>query len=296
MSKQSAILIMLLVTLIWGGGFPATKLSLDFGVTVGIINMVRGAIFTVLVFCVFNRQIVKIKKADLKIGLLAGTANVLAFLLQTIGTQYTTLSNSAFLTTTNVIMIPFMAWVLMKRKPRARNFAAMAVCMMGTAVLAGVFHSGLSFNIGDIYTLLCAFFYGLSIVFVAMQKTETHFAVSAFMMGLTHFLGGLFYFIFAEGAHIPALEWKVAILPVLYLGIFSSFLAQSLQILSQRYVSPNTASLVFMFESVFGSIFSIAFGFEQFTPSLVLGGGLIITSLVISEVDFGGRKKIKQQN
>ena len=28
MSKQSAILIMLLVTLIWGGGFPATKLAL----------------------------------------------------------------------------------------------------------------------------------------------------------------------------------------------------------------------------------------------------------------------------
>lgn len=291
MSKQSAILVMLLVTLIWGGGFPATKLSLDFGVTVGIINMVRGAIFTLLVFCVFHRQIVKIKKADLKIGLLAGTANVLAFLLQTIGTQYTTLSNSAFLTTTNVIMIPFMAWVLMKRKPRIRNFAAMAVCMTGTAVLAGVFHSGLSFNIGDIYTLMCAFFYGLSIVFVAMQKSETHFAVSAFMMGFTHFLGGLFYFIFAEGGHIPALQWKIAILPVLYLGIFSSFVAQSLQILAQRYVSPNTASLVFMFESVFGSLFSIAFGFEQFTSSLVIGGGLIMASLVISEVDFGNKGK-----
>ena len=49
MRKQTAILIMLLVTVIWGGGFPATKLSLDFGVTVGIINMVRGAIFTLLV-------------------------------------------------------------------------------------------------------------------------------------------------------------------------------------------------------------------------------------------------------
>ena len=78
---------------------------------------------------------------------------------------------------------------------------------------------------------------------------------------------------------------------MLYLGIFSSVLAQSLQILAQRYVSPNTASLVFMFESVFGSIFSIAFGFEQFTSSLVIGGGLIMASLVISEVDFGNKGK-----
>ncbi len=293
MSKQTAICIMLLVTLIWGGGFPATKLSLDFGVTVGIINMVRGAIFTILVFVVFRKQIVTMKLKDVKIGLMAGTANVLAFLLQTIGTQYTTLSNSAFLTTTNVIMIPFMVWVLMKRKPVAKNFIAMAVCMVGTAVLAGVFQNGLTFNVGDIYTLACAFFYGLSIVLVAMQPSDSHFSVSAFMMGLTHFLGGLLYFVVAEGAYIPPLEWKIAILPVLYLGVLSSFTAQTLQILSQRYVSPNTASLVFMFESVFGSIFSILFGFEAFTFNLLIGGGLIVTSLVISEVDF---KAVKRKN
>ncbi len=291
MNKQTAILIMLLVTVIWGGGFPATGLALDFGVTVGIINMVRGGIFTLLVFAVFHKNILTMKLKDVKIGLLAGTANVLAFLLQTIGTQYTTLSNSAFLTTTNVIMIPFMVWVLMKKRPVAKNFAAMAVCMVGTAVLAGVFRNGLTFNIGDIYTLACAFFYGLSIVFVAMQPSESHFSVSAFMMGLTHFLGGTLYFIVAEGAYIPALDWKIAILPVLYLGFFSSFTAQTLQILSQRYVSPNTASLVFMFESVFGSIFSIMFGFEEFTFALLIGGGLILVSLIISEVDF--RKKVK---
>lgn len=293
MSKQTAILIMLLVTVIWGGGFPATKLSLDFGVTVGITNMVRGGIFMVLVFAVFHRNIVKMKLKDVKIGLLAGTANVIAFLLQTIGAQYTTLSNNAFLTTTNVIMIPFMVWVLMKRKPVAKNFVAMGICMVGTAVLAGVFRNGLTFNIGDIYTLACAFFYGLSIVFVAMQPSDSHFSVSAFMMGLTHFLGGLLYFVFAEGAVIPALDWKIAILPVLYLGFLSSFAAQSLQILSQRYVSPNTASLVFMFESVFGSIFSIMFGFEEFTINLLIGGSLILVSLLVSEVEFKKKEKIR---
>lgn len=294
MKKQTAILIMLLVTVIWGGGFPATKLALDFGVTVGITNMVRGAIFTLLVFVVFHKHIVKMKLKDIKIGLLAGTANVLAFLLQTIGTQYTTLSNSAFLTTTNVIMIPFMVWVLMKKRPVMKNFAAMGICMVGTAVLAGVFKNGLSFNIGDLYTLACAFFYGLSIVFVAMQPNDSHFSISAFMMGLTHFLGGALYFVVAEGAHIPSLDWKIAILPVLYLGVLSSFTAQTLQILAQRYVSPNTASLVFMFESVFGSIFSILFGFEIFTVSLFIGGGLIMLSLMISELELKKKKQTGQ--
>lgn len=286
MNKHTAILLLFLVTVIWGGGFPATKLSLEFGVTVGITNMVRGGIFTLLVFIAFRRQILSLKKSDFKVGLLAGSANMAGFLLQTIGTQYTTLSNSAFLTTTNVVMIPFIAWVLMKRRPTGKNYAAVAVCMLGTAVLAGVFQNGLSFNSGDIYTLLCSFAFGLSIVLLAMQKTDTHFAAGAFMMGLTHFLGGAAYFVFAEGAHIPALDWKIAILPVLYLGVCSSFIAQSIQVAAQRYVNPSTASLVLMFESVFGSIFSIMFGFEQFTWNLLIGGSLIVASLIISEVDF----------
>lgn len=295
MKKQTAILLMLLVTIIWGGGFPATKMSLDFGVTVGITNMTRGAIFTLLVLIFFHKHIFSMTKEDFKIGLLAGLSNAAGFLLQTIGTQYTTLSNSAFLTTTNVVMIPFMAWILMKKKPQAKNYAAAAICMVGTAVLAGVFQSGLSFNIGDIYTLGCAVAFGLSIVFVAMQKSETHFAVGAFMIGITHFLGGAVYFVFAEGAYIPSLNWKIAILPVIYLGVLSSFVAQSLQIVSQRYVSPSTASLVFMFESVFGSIFSILFGFEEFTLNLLIGGSLIVVSLVVSEIDFKTLKTQKQQ-
>ena len=284
---------MFIVTIIWGGGFVAIKMALDMGVTVGLMNMIRAAMFSVIVFVCFRKHIFNMKKDEFKIGLLAGTANMLGFILQSIGAQYTTLSNSAFLTTTNVVMIPFMAWILMKKKPVPKNYLAVAVCMVGTAVLAGVFQNGLTFNVGDIYSLACAVGFGLSIVFLAMQKSESHFAVGAFMVALTHFLGGAFYFVFIEGMYMPAIEWKVAILPLIYLGVGSSFLAQSMQVASQKYVNPSTASLVLMFESVFGSIFSILFGFEKFTLNLLIGGLLIVTSLVISEVDFKAAVKNK---
>ncbi|MBR2028409.1 MAG: DMT family transporter [Oscillospiraceae bacterium] len=291
MKKQTAILVMLLVTIIWGGGFVAIKIALDMGVTVGLMNMIRAAMFTVIVFALFHKHILNMTKEGFKIGLLAGLANMMGFLLQSIGAQYTTLSNSAFLTTTNVVMIPFMAWVIMKRRPQPKNFAAVAICMVGTAVLAGVFQNGLSFNVGDIYSLACAFGFGLSIVFLAMQKSESHFAVGAFMMALTHFIGGAVYFVFFEGMHMPDVNWKLAILPLIYLGAGSSFLAQSMQVAAQKYVNPSTASLVLMFESVFGSIFSILFGFEKFTLNLLVGGSLIVASLVVSEVDFKTAKQ-----
>ena len=293
MKKQTAILVMLLVTIIWGGGFVAIKIALDMGVTVGLMNMIRAAMFTAIILVLFHKHIFSMTKDEFKIGLLAGTANMMGFVLQSIGAQYTTLSNSAFLTTTNVVMIPFMAWIIMKRKPQPKNFVAVAICMVGTAVLAGVFQNGLSFNVGDLYSLACAFGFGLSIVFLAMQKSESHFAVGAFMVAVTHFLGGAFYFVFFEGMHMPQIDWKFAILPLIYLGVGSSFLAQSLQVAAQKYVNPSTASLVLMFESVFGSLFSILFGFEKFTLNLLIGGSLIVVSLVVSEIDFKTMKKQK---
>jgi len=293
MKKQTAILVMLLVTIIWGGGFVAIKIALDMGVTVGLMNMIRAAMFTVITLVFFHKHIFSMTKDEFKIGFLAGMANMMGFVLQSIGAQYTTLSNSAFLTTTNVVMIPFMAWIIMKRKPQPKNFVAVAICMVGTAVLAGVFQNGLSFNVGDLYSLACAFGFGLSIVFLAMQKSESHFAVGAFMVAVTHFLGGAFYFVFFEGMHMPDIDWKLAILPLIYLGVGSSFLAQSMQVAAQKYVNPSTASLVLMFESVFGSLFSILFGFEAFTVNLLIGGGLIVASLIISEVDFKLPKKQK---
>lgn len=294
MKKQTAILVMLLVTVIWGGGFVAIKMGIDIGVPVGLMNMIRAAIFTVLTLVLFHKHIFNMTRDEFKIGFLAGTANMLGFLLQSIGAQYTTVSNSAFLTTTNVVMIPFMAWIIMKRKPQPKNFVAVAICMAGTAVLAGVFRNGLHFNTGDLYSLACAFAFGLSIVFISMQKSESHFAVGSFMIAVTHFLGGALYFVFAEGMTVPQIDWKMAVLPLIYLGAGSSFLAQSMQVAAQKYVNPSTASLVLMFESVFGSIFSIMFGFEAFTLNLLIGGSLIVASLVVSEADFksyGGGKQ-----
>lgn len=292
MKKQTAIFCLLLATVIWGSGFVATKMALDFGVSVGITNGVRGFIFAVMVLALFPKQILHMSREQLKLGLIVGTFNVIGFLLQTVGAQYTSPSNSAFLTTTNAVMVPFLAWLIYKQRPMLKNFIAIGMCLIGMATLTGVITTGMKLNIGDFYTIICAFTYAVSIVLLAKPPENGHFAASAFLIGLTHFLGGFAYFIIAEKAVIPAIDWKIAILPVIYLGIFSSFMAQTLQVMAQKYVTASTASLVLMMEGVWGSAFSILFGYENFTLSLLLGGALIVVSLVLSEVQL--LKKSKQ--
>ena len=141
MKKSTAILMLIIVTVIWGGGFIGIKMALDGGMTAGTLNMARGFIFTAIVFGAFHQHILNMSKAELLNGILVGTFNALGFITQAVGALYTTPSNSSFLTTTNVVMVPFMAWAIFKVRPKLRNLVAVAVCMAGMGVLTGAFET-----------------------------------------------------------------------------------------------------------------------------------------------------------
>ncbi len=285
MKKQTAVAMLIITTVIWGGGFVATKIILDTGFPPGLLNVVRGFIFSLLVFCFFPKQIIHMSKEQLKIGILIGTFNFLGFLLQTIGAQYTTPSNSSFITTTNVVMVPLIAWAIYKIKPRLKVFVAVFICLLGMAILSGIFNTNFIINIGDIYTLLCAFSFALAIVMLAKPPEGGHFAAGAFLLGLTLFLGSLIYFFIFERSEVFVIDYKTVVMPILYLAIGSSFIAQTMQVMAQKYLSASTSSLIFLLEGVFGSIFSILFGFEKFTFNLAIGGSLILISLILSEIE-----------
>ena len=96
---------------------------------------------------------------------------------------------------------------------------------------------------------------------------------------------------FFEDISLGAIPWTKVILPVLYLAIGSNFVAQSMQIVAQRYLSASTACLILMLEGVFGSVFSVLFGYEPFTVNLLVGGGLIVCSLILSEIQIVKKKE-----
>ena len=294
MKKSTAILMLIVVTIIWGGGFIGIKMALDGGMTAGTLNMARGFIFTAIVFGAFHQHILNMSREELVNGILVGTFNALGFITQAVGALYTTPSNSSFLTTTNVVMVPFMAWAIFKVRPKLRNLVAVVVCMAGMGVLTGAFETEFILNIGDLYTVVGALFFGLSIVFLAKQPEGGHFSTGAFMMGITLFMAGAVYTVFFEDISLSAIPWAKVIWPVLYLAVGSNFVAQSMQIVAQRYLSASTACLILMLEGVFGSVFSVLFGYEPFTANLLLGGGLIVCSLILSEIQVVKKKETGQ--
>ena len=292
MSKNKATLLLFLVSIMWGGGCIAIKLAVNAGLAGGQLNMYRGFFYALLMLIFFSKQIFAMSKKTFVIGLSAGVFNFLGFLFQAIGAAYTTPAKSSFLTTISVVMVPFIVWAMYGIKPKKQNILAVFVCAYGMAVMTSFFSNNLSLDIGDTYTIIGSFFFGMSVIMLSRQPKDAHFSQTSFLLAVCLFIGGGIYAMFFEGGlGLSTIHWKSGILPLAYLVILSNFIAQSLQVEAQRHIPASTASLIMTLEGVFGTIFSISLGFEPLTKATLVGGTLIFVSLIISEYDFSSLPK-----
>lgn len=286
LSKTQANLVLTLTAIIWGSGYIFTKMATNAAMPAGLINAFRGLIFALLVYIFFRKTVRKMNRREFVVGLTAGVINLIAYQLQTISMQYTTPADNAFLTATYIVMIPFIVWLVFREAPAPKSYIAIIICMFGVMVLTGVVSHGFHFQFGDMLVLLSALFYAIQIVYFSSTAATISPWITAFMLGMVQGFGGLLISVLTETHAYAAIDWRAGLLPVIILGVLSSFGAQSLQLIGQKFTDPTPAGLIMMTESVFGSIFSVMFGFEKFTANLLIGGLIILVAIVLMQIDF----------
>lgn len=291
LSKTQANIILLIAAILWGGSYLLIKQTVAAGLPAGLLNALRGLIYSGLVYLFFRKVINKMTWLDFRIGFTAGLINFIGYQIQTVSLKYTTPANNAFLTATYVVMVPFVAWMMFHTKPASKSYLSIIICVIGMMFLTGIFQSGFHLEFGDILTLIGAVFFSLQIVYFGYTATDCSPWIVAFMLGALQGVGGFIYSLIFETSHYSSINWSKAIIPVIVLAVFASFIAQTFQIVGQKFTDATAAGLILMTESMFGSIFSVAFGFESFTTNLLFGGILIIMSLLIMQIDFSALKK-----
>jgi drug/metabolite transporter (DMT)-like permease len=156
------------------------------------------------------------------------------------------------------------------------------------AVLTGVFKTGLSANVGDVYSLAGAFAFSVTITLLSHGKTD--FRIIAFGLALANFAGGLAaMLIFRES--LAEVQWGFTLPVLLFTGVVATFIGLTTQCYVQKHISPTSAALIMAMEGVLGSFFSVLLGIETFTRALVFGGLLIVLSIVIMESGFSFFKR-----
>jgi drug/metabolite transporter (DMT)-like permease len=249
----------------------------------------RFTIASVVLALLFLPKFKLLDKSTFFHGMILGIFLFAAYAFQTVGLQFTTAGKNAFLTTTYVMMVPFLNWFFHKSKPSWNCVLAAIIALIGIGLLS--LQGDFSMNRGDVLTIICGFFFAVHIIFIS-RYTQTQDPVLLTILQLA--FSALFSWIFAPftDGHFPLQETlrTDVIVSMLYLGLFSTLLCFLLQNVCQKYLRASTTSLLLSFESVFGVIFSIIFLKEILTAKMIVGCVLIFFALVLSEIDWKQKK------
>lgn len=276
-------LALVFVAIIWGNGFPATALALNYYNPYQILAL-RFTLAFILLVGVFHQKLREMKLEDVRKGAKIGLFLFTAFYFQTVGLQYTTASKNAFLTAVNIVIVPFLSLIILKERVSKRTFIGAFVTLIGIMFLSFDFSSLdslLKVNIGDILTLVCAFFFALQIFYTDYFVKEVDVAVIMIaQMGVATLLSWGMVFL----THSTAMTMtKESIIPIIYLGIFSTMVAFGIQTWAQKRTTSSEAALILSTESFFGMIASVFWLGEQLSSSLVLGAILIFAGIIMVE-------------
>lgn len=269
--------------LIWGTSFFIMKNALD-AVPVFFLLAIRFIAGAVLLALVCGRRWKAFTPDYLWRGAIMGGFLCLAYSVQTFGLSMTTPSKNAFLTAVYCVLVPFLTWAVVKKRPDRYNIAAALLCVTGVGLVS--LNEQLSINTGDLLTLVCAIFYASHIVAVekvSPGKDITLLTVFQFAFaGLFAWIGGAL----TETFPAQALTDPQVFLPLLYLCVMATTVALLFQNVGQVWSDPASASVILSLESVFGVLFSVIFYGDPVTPRLLMGFVLIFVAVVCSETKF----------
>ncbi|MDR2023174.1 MAG: DMT family transporter [Hungatella sp.] len=283
MKKRLAIGRLILVTIIWGGGFVASDMALE-SLRPFQIMAVRFLLGTVLMGLISIRSLRGITKSEVMAGGLMGLALFAGFAFQIVGLQYTTPSKNAFLTALNVVIVPFISFLILKKKIGARGIAGAVMSVAGVALLS--LDRDFFLGLGDGLTLICAVGFAFQIFLTSEFVKKYRATVLNFIQMITAFLLS-FISLIAFGETQFHVTGK-GILSVLYLGVISTTVCYLLQTASQKYVDETKAAIILSLESVFGTLFSILILGEIITPRMLAGSVIILGAVVISNLSEAG--------
>ena len=212
-------------------------------------------------------------------GLCCGAALSVASFFQQKGLETTTPGKAGFITALYIVLVPLAGLALGKKVPRAL-WLGVALAVAGLYCLCVT--EELTITKGDLYVLVCAF------CFTAQILVVDHFTnkVDGVALSCVQFL--VMTVLSAAGMLAETLP-PLALLPeylgpVLYVGVFSSGVAYTLQILAQKDSNPAVVSLLMSMESLFAAVAGALILGTRMTGREYLGCVLMLAAVVLAQL------------
>lgn len=276
---------LIVASLIWGTAFVAQTTGMDHIGPLTFTN-IRFLIGGLIVFPLAIKEIPKFKKLLKKkklfiIIFLTGLSLLLGTFLQQYALQYTKIGNAAFLTILYVPFVPIISRFILKKKIHWSIWLSVSICLIGSYYLT--VENSFDAQFADFLVIICALFFALHCIFIDeyFEIIDAPFTLATSQFLLCFFYSLPFVFIFENPTLIGI---KKEIFELLYVGVLSSGVAYTLQIIGQRYVKPSTAAITFSLEGVFGSLAAWIILSQFLTTIQIFGCFLILVGVLMAQL------------
>ena len=297
-SRIRHTLFPILAAFIWGTAFVAQSVSADY-VGPFTFNMLRAGIAAVVLFVILlifqraKRQPLraiaptgKDKRRLLVGGVCCGVALAIASNFQQLGLGDTSAGKAGFITALYIVLVPVLGLFLRKKVPLL-VWGAVAAAVVGLYLLC--VKEGFSIAPSDLYVLLCALVFAVHILVIDHFAPQVNgVALSCVQFVVVTVLSGIGALLTEEivWANILHCLW-----PILYVGIFSSGVAYTLQILAQKDANPTVVSLLLSLESVFSVLAGAVLLHETMSGREYLGCVLMLLAVVAAQLPTPKKKE-----
>ena len=293
----------IITAMIWGSSFVAQSTSTEHigAFTFNAARSFVGFLALLVVVQIFRmvrkepeiQQTPEEKKAGRKGlvlgGICCGIALALACNLQQLGmVAGASAGKTSFITTLYVVLVPICGLFLKKRvSPTVWISVLLAVAGLYCLCIKDSF----SIAPSDLLVMLCAFGYTLHILVIDYftQKVDG-VKMSCIQFLSCAVLSAILMLIFE---HPTWADITPCIGSILYVGVFSSGVAYTLQILAQKDSNPTIVALLLSLESVFGAVSGAIFLHETMTGKELVGCVLMLIAVVLAQIEFPSKKKAK---
>lgn len=302
--KYLSTALLFIAAVIWGFAFAAQDAASEMGAfTLGFARSIVGGVFLIGVVIafdkfsgngrrLFSKKGIDLNKHEILGGVIIGTVLVVASAFQQMGIKEgTDGGKAAFITALYVVLVPIYALALRKKAP-FNVWISVAIAVLGFYTLC--IRDNFTVAPSDLLVVASSMLFPIHIL------TIDHFSpkCDGIRMSMVQFftaavLNLIIALIFEGAGELGAIYLNI--LPLLYLGIASSGIAYTLQIIGQKDFNPSVASIILSLESVFGVIGTALFLQQTLSPREYLGCAIVLVAVILSQIDFEALKaKLKK--
>lgn len=214
-------------------------------------------------------------------GGVCGIALTFASCIQQYGMMHTTVAKTGFITSLYIVIVPILM-IFKRRPPLFKHWICVGIATLGLYYLS--MPSIEKISLGDALVLISAFCYAIQIILIEQYSKNISAIEFSFIQFLSSAIISFCLAVIVE--HPKLLIFSKIIIPVLYAGILSCGVANTLQVIGLQKVNPVIATIIMSLESVFALLGGILILKQIPAFHEIIGCILILFAVIFTQLEL----------